>query len=390
MKKFLIGAVLLLFSVLYFWQKDTNKIDQNAPGSQSITAVQKQEAAKKQTTTQTTADLIHFTVTKTAKMLLLSGTFTDRKQSKHFARNLRPTYSTVHIKEDATLTDQGGMTLAAKILPLFKKSYIEGEIRYEQGIFTLKGTVRSQKIFDQMNTLLKNADIPLKNLTILDTKAVLPSPVKRQTHKPKRKVQHSKKSKHIIRTQNHTETDNKPLPAKHVASKQQVQKPSKQKMPQTKQQNKIPADNHTKQQKKTPADTTMPAKTRNKSRTAAKKSISVLLKQHRIGFLPAKGTLTPQGEKAVDALANILSRYPSIHVEIAGYTDSDGSESFNQKLSQKRVDAVKKRLISRGINPKRLRAKGYGESHPLVPNTSDENKQKNRRVEINILKVLKI
>ena len=84
-------------------------------------------------------------------------------------------------------------------------------------------------------------------------------------------------------------------------------------------------------------------------------------------------------------MAHILKQYPNIKIEIAGHTDSDGSESFNQKLSQSRVETVKGRLISRGVNANRLTAKGYGETKPLVPNTTDENKQKNRRVEIIIL-----
>ena len=382
MKKFLVGAALLLLLMLYFWQKDTSKINQNGLSPQPIAAMQEHETVKQQKIGQTTTDLIHFTVTKTARMLLLSGTFTDRKQSKRFARNLRPTYSTTHMDVDTELTDHGGMALAAKILPLFKKSYIEGEVRYDQGSLILKGTVRSQKVFDQMNTLLQNADLPLKNLTIIDTKAVFPSPVKRQIPNRKRKARHSKKNRHSVHTKNHATTNNKPMPAKQVMIKQQAQT-SKQKTPQhVKQQKKMLTGNTT--------DMTTHEKAKNTPQITAKKSIRTLLKQHHIGFLPAKGTLTPQGEKTVDALAGILSHHPSIHVEIAGYTDSDGSESFNQKLSQKRVDAVKKRLISKGINPKRLRAKGYGESHPLVPNTSDENKQKNRRVEITVLKLLKI
>lgn len=382
MKKFLVGAVLLLLLMLYFWQKDRSKINQNGLSPQPIAAMQEHETVKQQKIRQTTTDLIHFTVTKTARMLLLSGTFADHKQSKRFARNLRPTYSTTHMDVNTKLTDHGGIALAAKILPLFKKSYIEGEVRYDQGTLILKGTVRSQKVFDQMNTLLQNADIPLKNLTIIDTKAVFPSPVKRQIPNRKRKARHSKKNRHSVHTKNHAATNNKPMPAKQVMIKQQAQT-SNQKTPQ-----------HVKQQKKMLTGNTINMATHTKAKNTpqitAKKSIRTLLKQHHIGFLPAKGTLTPQGEKTVDALAGILLHHPSIHVEIAGYTDSDGSESFNQKLSQKRVDTVKKRLVSKGISPKRLRAKGYGESHPLVPNTSDENKQKNRRVEITVLKLLKI
>ncbi len=80
-----------------------------------------------------------------------------------------------------------------------------------------------------------------------------------------------------------------------------------------------------------------------------------------------------------------MREYTTIRIEIAGHTDSDGSEAYNLKLSQSRVDTVKKELISKHIEASRLVAKGYGETKPLVPNTTRANKARNRRVEINIL-----
>lgn len=117
----------------------------------------------------------------------------------------------------------------------------------------------------------------------------------------------------------------------------------------------------------------------------AKANIIKLLKVENIEFNTMKTTLTNRGKETVNKLSAILKKYTNIHIEIAGHTDSDGSEVFNQKLSQSRVDTVKKELASDGIDPTRLTANGYGESKPLVPNTNGENKQKNRRVEINIL-----
>jgi len=118
---------------------------------------------------------------------------------------------------------------------------------------------------------------------------------------------------------------------------------------------------------------------------AAKENIAKLLKIENIEFEVAKGTLTPKGRQTVGKLAAILKKYPDIRVEIAGHTDSDGNADFNQRLSQSRVDTVRNALIQQGIAATRLEAVGYGETRPLVPNTSAENKQKNRRVEINII-----
>ena len=70
-------------------------------------------------------------------------------------------------------------------------------------------------------------------------------------------------------------------------------------------------------------------------------------------------------------------------LEISGHTDNTGSKAHNLKLSQGRADAVKTMLVSKyGIDAKRLTAKGYGDTKPVVPNTSDANKAKNRRVEL--------
>ena len=71
----------------------------------------------------------------------------------------------------------------------------------------------------------------------------------------------------------------------------------------------------------------------------------------------------------------------AVKFEIGGHSDSDGDDASNLKLSQSRADAVRDKLILMGIDATRLTAKGYGESKPLVPNSSPENKANNRRVE---------
>ena len=72
-------------------------------------------------------------------------------------------------------------------------------------------------------------------------------------------------------------------------------------------------------------------------------------------------------------------------MEIGGHTDSDGDAEYNKKLSQERVDMVKKALVEFGLNGDRFITKGYGESKPLVPNDTAENKAKNRRVEFKVI-----
>ena len=72
-------------------------------------------------------------------------------------------------------------------------------------------------------------------------------------------------------------------------------------------------------------------------------------------------------------------------MEIGGHTDSVGSDSYNQKLSEQRAKAVCDYLISQGVDKARLSYKGYGESEPIATNETEAGRQRNRRVELKIL-----
>jgi OOP family OmpA-OmpF porin len=93
--------------------------------------------------------------------------------------------------------------------------------------------------------------------------------------------------------------------------------------------------------------------------------------------------LTLNAEAVLDHLARAFTGQPSLHAEVAGHTDSVGSESANLALSQRRAEAVVAYLIGRGVQPDQLTARGYGKSKPLVvPETSDRDRERNRRVEL--------
>jgi len=96
-------------------------------------------------------------------------------------------------------------------------------------------------------------------------------------------------------------------------------------------------------------------------------------------------TIRPASYKILDELGKALSdpRLREKIITINGHTDSDGKEKYNVRLSLNRAGAVKQYLIDQhGVSLDRLKVVGYGESVPLKPNTSKENKQLNRRVEI--------
>lgn len=87
----------------------------------------------------------------------------------------------------------------------------------------------------------------------------------------------------------------------------------------------------------------------------------------------------------IQNIANSLMKNDDLKLQINGHTDNVGSEEDNMKLSQERADAVKMKLIQMGISSKRLRTKAYGESKPIAPNDTPENKRKNRRTEFVII-----
>lgn len=98
-----------------------------------------------------------------------------------------------------------------------------------------------------------------------------------------------------------------------------------------------------------------------------------------------KATITPQSEVELERVVRILKLNPTLKIRISGHTDSDGSDEYNLKLSQQRAQSVVDYLIAKGINKERLVATGYGETRPIAPNDTPENKQLNRRTEFEIL-----
>ncbi len=100
-----------------------------------------------------------------------------------------------------------------------------------------------------------------------------------------------------------------------------------------------------------------------------------------IKFATNKADITEEYMGEVERVAKFMRRYASANAEIAGYTDSVGSDAYNLKLSQRRADAVKTMLVTRfGINASRLTAVGYGESKPIASNKTVEGRAQNRRV----------
>jgi outer membrane protein OmpA-like peptidoglycan-associated protein len=92
----------------------------------------------------------------------------------------------------------------------------------------------------------------------------------------------------------------------------------------------------------------------------------------------------PGGYDELQRVAGVLNNYPQTNIQIAGHTDSSGSDTYNQELSQRRAASVKNLLASYGVAPTRMNTIGYGESKPIANNATESGRQINRRVAITI------
>jgi len=99
-----------------------------------------------------------------------------------------------------------------------------------------------------------------------------------------------------------------------------------------------------------------------------------------------KSSIRESSFPALDKLAKTLVEAKNWKLDIDGHTDDKGSDSYNQKLSQDRANAVKSYLVSKGVIADTITATGYGETKPIVKNDSDVNRERNRRVEFKITK----
>jgi outer membrane protein OmpA-like peptidoglycan-associated protein len=99
-------------------------------------------------------------------------------------------------------------------------------------------------------------------------------------------------------------------------------------------------------------------------------------------FETGSSTLSPGAGRNLDRLVQFLTEHPDRLVQIDGFTDSVGTDSFNQDLSQRRADAVRFALLSRGISSARVATQGYGKSYPVASNSESSGRQLNRRVEV--------
>jgi OOP family OmpA-OmpF porin len=115
--------------------------------------------------------------------------------------------------------------------------------------------------------------------------------------------------------------------------------------------------------------------------TVCQQLFSDLLAKGKIRFESGRATIDPDSAGLLDRLIETALRCPSANIEIAGHTDADGEDGFNQALSEKRAQAVTDFLVKAGLPAERFTAMGYGSTQPVASNDTDEGKAQNRRID---------
>jgi OmpA-OmpF porin, OOP family len=115
--------------------------------------------------------------------------------------------------------------------------------------------------------------------------------------------------------------------------------------------------------------------------TVCQQLFSDLLAKGKIRFESGRATIDPDSAGLLDRLIETALRCPTANIEIAGHTDADGENGFNQALSEKRAQAVTDYLVKAGLPANRFTAMGYGSTQPVATNDTDEGKAQNRRID---------
>src|SRR5436190_22716355 len=108
-----------------------------------------------------------------------------------------------------------------------------------------------------------------------------------------------------------------------------------------------------------------------------------------ITFKTASADLNSNFFKVLDSVSLVLKEFDKTLIDVEGHTDSDGSDEYNQQLSQNRANSVGSYLQSHGVNQQRVVALGAGETRPIAPNTTAAGKQQNRRVELKLQPIVR-
>ncbi len=104
-----------------------------------------------------------------------------------------------------------------------------------------------------------------------------------------------------------------------------------------------------------------------------------------IHFDTGSAKLLVSSRESLESLLSIMKEVPKLEIELSGHTDNKGEKELNLALSEKRAQAVANYLLKNGVEQKRLKVTGFGETNPITENNTMMGRQRNRRVEIKVL-----
>ena len=279
-------------------------------------------------------EAISYTVVKKDGLFTLNGKLQNKEQQKNIEQLFENEQLESHININTKLMPSKSILLISEqLIKVLQQEYSQGKISYQNQHFNIEGTVDSVEKQHLMDKLLEQLALPFTN----NTKIVVPA-------KSIAKIVEKDISKNNTSTQDVLQEDN--------LSKESLSQPKQ---------------------------------TLSKEAIEVENEIKKIVKLEKINFDSGRSILTQKSKESILKISETLKKHLSLHVEIAGHTDSSGDEKLNLELSQSRVNAVKKSLMELGIAPHRMQAIGYGETKALVSNDSPENRRINRRVEFKIL-----
>jgi len=321
---------------------------------------------------------IDFTIIKEDQEVSLKG---NLDQQSHYDRLIAALHST-DVSKDVKIDNKLAfanevISLTEKLLVPFMNTYQSGSICYQNGQLIVDGVVEREADKDQIATLLANSTIPsVDNTKVIEP--VLIEPV--DTTKVATPVEVNESNATAQSATQMTEVNSstpETTEANHTLPKTPEANITLSEVAEV----EVPKSEIS--EVEVPKAEVAQVKPEELQQIEAK--IQEIIDFEDINFELNKATLTPKSLVTIKKIATILSENSSVKVEIAGHTDSTGDDEYNLKLSQERVDMVKKELMSLGIDKERMKAVGYGESRPLVSNDTLKNREKNRRVEFNII-----
>ncbi|NPA73987.1 MAG: OmpA family protein [Epsilonproteobacteria bacterium] len=335
--------ILVLFFIICLWSKQDELSKQQASNihankmikhknGKTITNTAKIISGKKPVKRKND---ITFKIVKDENGITLYGVFPTNKDIKKVSDGIKSSIK-LPIKLSVSLdyaTDNPKMVDAIVKLCQNLSSYKEGVVEYKHGVLKINGKAYDKK---DEKTLLQTAVNSDKDIQVIsDTKIV-------------ERVVETNTTQNLLSDTNST--------TKSLSDKNETQTIT--------------------QEKKAKIE---------KEKQSAYQEINGILKNTRIKFLRASDTLTQESRMILNQISKILKKYSHIKIQIEGHTDSEGLESRNQRLSERRALAVKNYLVKHGIKSDRLSTIGYGESKPLVKNDTKSHRAINRRVEFKVL-----